>query len=984
MKYPPFSWLRLSDEIRKPQCRLWFSFDKLPSGIGDIGVKVQISGPNGATIDPYDAISHNLLLHRQKKVLEIFLKIAKPSKNKSEFLMSPTGFSRLLPYCNAVPFEIVGLGVLSFSKQNASIKARLHSNTDNHPEINFSLMKGMEAIENPVFFGDINAFIIDENAKLYALHPPVTPEEADSILRAGSLPLVGLCQKESRDIFYTLSRIGIDFSCLIPLSLEPETAQIVLRLILSIDDITKRMMARVHLVNNLTFQEYEDEVEIKSTGALPNLHIMAHEDLDEEKFVEDIPPPKLLRRPLTNEQNARNFLYHLGAGPARLHDGFELKQVEALKLLKIIALNQLPPYLKLDSHAGPEIIELRDKPTLLFKKTEDKHSRIDVGLSLSPRFDKTGATFASLIKAPDHILVVDEDTLAVADEAYLKKVGYIVQAFGLSKPGEFKSKSIAQVALLKNALAEQVLIEADEELLSLLAKFSITPQESDHVLPAGLKTTLRPYQHDAVVWLSSLYRSGLGGLLGDEMGLGKTLMVLTHLANLKEQGLAQYPALVVCPTSVMDVWQKEANTHIPSLRVMKWHGPERFLEKNNIQKTDILITSYAILRRDASTILQDALFSTLVLDEAQYVRNQQTDSFKSAKSIKANHRIALTGTPIENHIGDLFNILDCVEEGILGSRSQFEKQFGASSGDEDSLNRMTLKMLIAPIVTRRKKAEVESELPPKIESLVYCSLSNEQKSLYRSFMSKVRATIKNQNSSEKEQSQQHFTMLSALTRLRQISCHPSLVLGKAAQGHESGKLIALKEILKECLEMGRKIIIYSQFLKMQEMIVDLAKSLDTQGALWLHGSTKNREEIVDAFQNEQGPKIIVVSLKAGGTGITLTQADTVIFADPWWNPAVEDQAIDRAHRIGQKKTVHVIRLIAQHTIEDEVIALAQRKRQAAQSILSDGFRSAANLTKEEVTALLLHELSRLELDSDAEDQEDAFEDELTELDDQND
>jgi len=456
------------------------------------------------------------------------------------------------------------------------------------------------------------------------------------------------------------------------------------------------------------------------------------------------------------------------------------------------------------------------------------------------------------------------------------------------------------------------------------------------------------------------------------MGLGKTLMILTHLARLKEQGFLNNPALVVCPTSVIDVWKGEAHIHIPSLRVMKWHGPERQLDNFDINQCDLLITSYAILRRDIQTKLKDIKFSTLVLDEAQYVRNQQTDSFKSAKAINCTHRIALTGTPIENHVGDLYNILDCVEEGILGSRSNFEKQFGAPIEQGMSTSAFTLKMLLAPVVTRRRKAEVERELPPKIENIVHCKLSHEQRILYKEFVSQLGGSLGSGMSFETAtKGQSHFSLLSALTRLRQICCHPSLVLGDQADHQNSGKLKALKEIMSECLEMGRKIIIYSQFLKMQELIVKIAQEIHPQGALWLHGSTINRDEIVKSFQSEHGPRIIVVSLKAGGTGITLTQADTVIFADPWWNPAVEDQAVDRAHRIGQKKTVHVIRVITEDSIESEVVALAQRKRLAAHSVLHEGFKTAANLSKDEVRGLLLRELDRLKpvLDKNEEEKE---------------
>lgn len=963
MKYPPFSWLRLSDEIRQSPSRMWFAFNKLPAKQETCTVRVHIGGGGTVSIgDPFDALANPaLMLPREQKVLELFLKMAKPTKNKAEFILDHSSFGSLLPFCSAIPFEIANAGVISFAKQQARIRATLKNPYSPEACIEFSLAKnGAGKIKKPMFFGDVNAYVIDEDLKLYAIAPNLTPAEAEAIVFSAPLPLLGLCQKESRQMFYALSRLGIDFSCLDEIAKTPDQSQIILRLLLSIDDLTKRMCARAHLVTEISLGDFFDEVEIKSTGAIPPLHILALASLDEERYVDNVKIPTLIKRPTENEHSARNFLYHLGAGPARLHDGFELIGEDAFKLLKSITQKDLlPKFIKLDEHVRPQIIELGLQPTLHIKASETEPKRVEVSLGLSDEFDKTDGTFAMLVQAKEDVLVLDEDTLVVLNSEIRGCIKYLSESLCIDRPRVWKSKSVAQIALLLNSLKGQIEVAADPGLRAYLENFSIQTIESDRILPKGLLATLRPYQHDAVAWLAALHRSGLGGLLGDEMGLGKTLMVLTHLARLKETGESSKPALVVSPTSVMDVWKEEARTHIPSLSVAKWHGPERNLSDDDISKADVVITSYAIMRRDFATKLKNMEFSTLVIDEAQYVRNQQTDSFKAAKSIVCQHRIALTGTPIENHLNDLYNILDCVEDGILGSKSNFERQFVApiEAGDKDSAT--SLKMLLAPIVTRRRKADVESELPPKIESVVHCKLSPLQKQLYKQYVNQMTGPLLSGSSELEQNSKVHFSLLSALTRLRQICCHPSLLLGDEAPLDSSGKLEMLREIMAECLELGRKIIVYSQFLKMQEHIVNLAKSLHEQGALWLHGSTVNRDEIIRSFQSEQGPRIIVVSLKAGGTGITLTQADTVIFADPWWNPAVEDQAVDRAHRIGQKKTVHVIRVIAEDSVEGEVVALAHKKRLAAQSVLHDGFKSAASLTKDEVRGLLLREIDRV-------------------------
>lgn len=978
MKYPPYSWLRLSDEIRQSPSRMWFAFNKLPLKSETCHVRVHIGGTGISSSDPYEAIANQIIFPREQRVLELFLKMAKPLKSKNEFVLDHASFGMLLPFSAAIPFEIMGVGVISFARQNARITASLNHPFTRDANIQFSLeTQDGEAIKKFHLFGDVNAHVIDEDLKLYLILPNLTESEAEAILTSPHLPLLGLCQKESRQMFYALSRLGIDFSCLNQMAKPADKSQIVLRLLLNTDPATKKMCARAHLVTELTLGEFSDEVEIKSTSSIPAFHILASEHLDEEKYADVIDAPTLLQRPSLEEQTARNFLYQLGASPARLHDGFELVGDDAFLLLKAISeKGRLPDFIKLDEYARPNIIELGERLTLRIVASVGQPKRVDVAISISEDFDKTKADFHIFSKARDNILVLDEENLVVLNPKILATIAYFSETLGIDGPQQFKSKSIAQIALLLNSFKGLIDVDAAPELAGYLENFSITEQTSDRHLPEGLLTTLRPYQHDAVAWLSALHRSGLGGLLGDEMGLGKTLMVLTHLARLKESGQSKKPALVVCPTSVIDVWKEEARIHIPSLCVMKWHGPEREQKLKDLHKADIVITSYAILRRDFNTKLNDFSFSTLVLDEAQYVRNQQTDSFKVAKAINCDHRIALTGTPIENHLSDLYNILDCTEEGILGSRTRFERQFvnPIEAGHNDSA--ISLKLLLAPIVTRRRKKEVESELPPKIESVVHCKLSSQQKELYKKYVNQMSSTILAHVAPDLSLAKvdTHFSLLSALTRLRQICCHPSLILGKDVPDEQSGKLVALREIMTECLELGRKIIIYSQFLKMQEHIVKLAQELHEQGALWLHGSTQNREEIVKTFQSEEGPRIIVVSLKAGGTGITLTQADTVIFADPWWNPAVEDQAVDRAHRIGQKKTVHVIRIIAEESIEGEVVALAQRKRRAAQSVLHEGFKSSANLTKDEVRGLLLREIDRVKPSSAVEEFEEEFPD----------
>ena len=380
---------------------MWFSFNKLPGKQETCHVRVHIGGGGNASIaDPFDALANSaLMLPREQKVLEYFLKMAKPTKNKAEFIIDHIVFGSLLPFCSAIPFEIASLGVISFAKQNARIRASLAAPNTPEAAIEFTLIKGSGGkIKKPLFFGDINAYVIDEDLKLYSIAPNLTQSEAEAIVTSMPLPLLGLCQSDSRQMFYALSRLGIDFSCLDELAVKPERAQIILRLLLSIDDLTKRMCARCHLVTEITHKDFFDEVEIKSTGSIPTIHILADKSLDEERYIEVVATPTLLKRPAEDETATRNFLCQLGAGPARLHDGFELTGEHAFKLLKSIAQkDMLPAFIRLDDNVRPRIIELGRKPTLHLRADEPTPKRVEIALGLSDEFDATDATYAQII-----------------------------------------------------------------------------------------------------------------------------------------------------------------------------------------------------------------------------------------------------------------------------------------------------------------------------------------------------------------------------------------------------------------------------------------------------------------------------------------------------------------------------------------------------------------------------------------------------------
>jgi SNF2 family DNA or RNA helicase len=426
------------------------------------------------------------------------------------------------------------------------------------------------------------------------------------------------------------------------------------------------------------------------------------------------------------------------------------------------------------------------------------------------------------------------------------------------------------------------------------------------------------------------------------MGLGKTLMVLSLLALIKDRE-GQKPSLVIAPTSVLDVWITECGNHFEGLKVMKWHGAERGAQLEEIKHADLIVTSYALLRRDIGS-LSKIPFRYLLLDEAQLIKNSKTESWKAARLIQAEQRMALSGTPIENRISDLYSILELVSPSILGDERSFSKRYG--SGERNTELRERLK----PMILRRRKEDVESDLPPKIENILHCEMPPQQHSLYLNILKMARHELELASTNS-------IPLLAALTRLRQVCCDPRL-LPDGGAGVPSAKLDLFLDTVEECLSSGRKIIVYSQFVKMQKILIEAMQTRGFGDILWLHGATLDRGEVVSRFQDPEGPRLIVVSLKAGGTGITLTAADTVIYYDPWWNPAVMDQAADRAHRIGQTKTVHLIKLVCQNSIEEQILALCEQKRAIANDVLLADTSGERSLTLEDIRQLLQVEIDR--------------------------
>lgn len=435
-------------------------------------------------------------------------------------------------------------------------------------------------------------------------------------------------------------------------------------------------------------------------------------------------------------------------------------------------------------------------------------------------------------------------------------------------------------------------------------------------------------------WLNALAEAGVGGVLADDMGLGKTLQLITHLLSLKQGGALTQPALIVVPTSLIPNWQSEIARFAPMLRVLTLHGPQRAEEFDQLGDQDIVLTSYALLPRDVVTLRKQP-FALIVLDEAQQVKNPRTQARRALLTLRTPRYVCLTGTPLENHLGELWSQIDLAVPGLLGDENAFRRYYRQpieKQRDEECQQRLNLRL--APFILRRTKAAVAKELPPKTEITRRVVLEGRQRELYEglrlSLAEELREVI-----AQRGISQSGIVVLDALLKLRQVCCDPRLVKLEAARGvTESAKFELLMDMLPALLDEGRKVLLFSQFTGMLKLI---AAELDRRRIAYvtLTGDTRDRAEPVQRFQNGEVP-LFLLSLKAGGVGLNLTAADTVIHYDPWWNPAAEAQASDRAHRIGQDKPVFVFRLITSGTVEERIEELKERKAELAAAVLEGG------------------------------------------------
>ncbi len=503
-------------------------------------------------------------------------------------------------------------------------------------------------------------------------------------------------------------------------------------------------------------------------------------------------------------------------------------------------------------------------------------------------------------------------------------------------------------AYLNKAFSEKDFVfERDRDFTALTEKI-LNPAKTEYQLPKGILAELRPYQFTGYKWLKTLADNELGGILADDMGLGKTLQSIVYIVSNVNESKKSH-TLIVCPTSLIYNWQDEIENFAPHLKALVVSGnpAERQESIGRYKDYDVLITSYPLIRRDI-TLYEKIDFHTVFIDEAQFIKNDSSLNAKSVKRLRADHRFALTGTPIENSLSELWSIFDFIMPEYLGSHTKFVEFYEKPIMKEDVEILKDLHQHIAPFILRRMKKDVLTELPDKYETKMLTELSEGQKLVYLSYLENIRSEL-NSEIEENGVEKSRIKILAALTRLRQICCHPSTFIENYQGG--SGKLELLMEVIPEAIANDHRILVFSQFTSMLRIIENELKDLDIP-YFYLEGSTatEDRNDYVKRFNNGEG-KVFLISLKAGGTGLNLTGADTVIHYDPWWNPAVEDQATDRAYRIGQQNKVHVMKLITKGTIEEKIFKLQRKKKELSDSVISSKEVFINTLSKEELQEL---------------------------------
>lgn len=550
------------------------------------------------------------------------------------------------------------------------------------------------------------------------------------------------------------------------------------------------------------------------------------------------------------------------------------------------------------------------------------------------------------LRRGNNMVLLDDGSYGMLPEEWLERIG-AVAGMGELQDGHVRFRQ-SQAGLLDALLATQPQVSCDETFSRVreeLQRFEgIAPAEQ----PQGFVGQLRDYQREGLGWMHFLRRFSFGGCLADDMGVGKTAQVLALLETRRElrvKAEVSKPSLVVVPKSLIFNWKQEAARFTPALRMLDYTGTAR--DSNELTAYDVILTTYGTLRRDALHF-KDVEFDYVILDEAQAIKNASTESAKAARLLRGTNRLALSGTPVENHLGELWSLFEFLNPGMLGAASVFTLTEGAMRNPDENTRKM-LAYALRPFVLRRTKEQVASELPPKSEQTIYCEMSTRQRQLYdelrQHYQEALLKKVKRDGLAKSK-----ILVLEALLRLRQAACHPGL-LDPDRRNDPSAKTDMLLDQLVEILEEGHKALVFSQFTSLLAIV---RSHLESKGITYeyLDGKTRDRQGRVERFQNDPACRLFLISLKAGGLGLNLTAADYVFILDPWWNPAVEAQAVDRAHRIGQSRQVCAYRLIARNTIEEKVLELQNTKKDLASAIVGAENSLIRDLRPEDLELLL--------------------------------
>ena len=687
---------------------------------------------------------------------------------------------------------------------------------------------------------------------------------------------------------------------------------------------------------------YEDvEIDVRADGMTPPVIVKPPEPGSTKRA-------RCIRCDIAAQQEAAATLRSLGLVPDEEGNGFVARGDDAIQFWTE-GIGQLPE--DWDLFVPDDLVDVNVRSEAL-----GASARVSSGvdwLSLRLSFEAEGVAVTQeelgrcLAEGRRYVRLAD-GSFARLDAQKVRDV-LLRQAEILATGGGQGGKlPLSQAGRVQELLEQVNKSNVNETTKELFAKLKDIEEIKGVKKPRNLKASLRPYQEQGFQWLWFLHEIGSGGVLADDMGLGKTVQALALLlavksADEKAESEQRFKALIVAPTSVVTNWLREMDKFAPSLKYALWHGGDRKERTDELEDADVVVTSYALLRRDEE-LLAKLKWRYAILDEAQQIKNPMSATARAAKRLRADRKLALSGTPIENRLSEIWSIFDFVSPGLLGPLDKFEERYSRpiDAGDQKAATR--LRATIHPFILRRTKSEVAKDLPEKIEADQYCELTGEQAALYAAVLKEVRAQVLGEVERH-GMGKAHIQILAGLTRLRQAACDPRLLgLPREFKDEDSGKLVALRELIQSCVDGGHRVLVFSQFVSMLTLI-RRALEEDRVAYEYLDGSTKDRQEHVDNFQNDHGPPVFLISLKAGGSGLNLTAADTVIHFDPWWNPAVEDQATDRAHRIGQTKVVTTYRLIAKSTIEEKILELGGKKRELVGAVLSEDAGGAKKLTK---------------------------------------